>query len=411
MKTTHWIACALGAAALAACGEDSGASSPEGATSGTEPLYAMMIQVYGTDDRTVYVHLTKSLDLDAEIDLSEAREFPGVANFAGVGGQLLVSSGTDPLITEFEISDDLKWTDGSTVSFASYPLEDNANFYYQYILDDQTAYMPFEVTKRLIWNPTAMTLGEVHDDTNLVLETEDNLQLRVGGNRNGIRFDGPVQQAFYHSDEDWHRFGDESYVAIYDPETHEERDIVTLPCPGLSMASQDEDGYTYYGSWDYVGTLALFGEGPAPCVARLTPDLELDESWTTDFTDLTDGRYVTNFRYVGDGRAVGNVLHHELLDADFDGGYDAEVGDFIWTSGDHWKFWMFDLDAWEAAPVDGIDVAVGSGAQFAVLDGRTFVFLPYDDWGRTKIYELDAEGRAVERSDTLGDVFKWIRVR
>ena len=59
----------------------------------------------------------------------------------------------------------------------------------------------------------------------------------------------------------------------------------------------------------------------------------------------------------------------------------------------------------------GIDVEISSGAQFAVLDGRTFVFLPYDDWGRTKIYELDAAGRATELADTAGDVFKWIRVR
>ena len=45
------------------------------------------------------------------------------------------------------------------------------------------------------------------------------------------------------------------------------------------------------------------------------------------------------------------------------------------------------------------------------LDGRTFVFLPYDEWSRTRIYEIDDEGVATERGDTLGDVFKWVRVR
>ena len=40
-----------------------------------------------------------------------------------------------------------------------------------------------------------------------------------------------------------------------------------------------------------------------------------------------------------------------------------------------------------------------------------FVFLPYDDWNRTKMYEIDDEGVATERHDTPGDVFKWIRVR
>ena len=52
-----------------------------------------------------------------------------------------------------------------------------------------------------------------------------------------------------------------------------------------------------------------------------------------------------------------------------------------------------------------------SGAQFAVLDGRTFVFVPYDNWGRTKGYELDEDGTATEHFDTVGDVFKWVRVR
>ncbi len=53
--------------------------------------------------------------------------------------------------------------------------------------------------------------------------------------------------------------------------------------------------------------------------------------------------------------------------------------------------------------------AIGDAVQFAVLDGRTFVFLPYDEWGRTRIYEIDAEGVATERGDTVGDVFKCPR--
>src|SRR5687767_11399893 len=61
------------------------------------PLYAMMIQVYDTEDRTVYAHLTDSLDL-GEIDLAEAREFASVANFVPYDGRLLVSSGLAPTI-------------------------------------------------------------------------------------------------------------------------------------------------------------------------------------------------------------------------------------------------------------------------------------------------------------------------
>jgi hypothetical protein len=37
--------------------------------------------------------------------------------------------------------------------------------------------------------------------------------------------------------------------------------------------------------------------------------------------------------------------------------------------------------------------------------------LPYDQWARTRIYEIDETGAAIERADTIGDVFKWMRVR
>jgi hypothetical protein len=399
---------ALGSVAVLGCSD--GAARDESADGSGESLYAMMVQVYDAEDRTVYAHLSHTLDLASEVDLSQAREFPSVANFAPVGGRLLVSSGIEPAITEFDIGEDLSWSEGDTVSFANFPFEDNANFYYQYILDEHTAYMPFDVTKRLIWDPTNMTIDATLEDSSLPLE-RDGLKLRVGGNRNAIHFEGPVQQAFFFTDDDWFVTGPESLLAFYDEQTHEEAGVVTLPCPGLSMASQDEQGYTYYGTWGFQGTLALFGEGPQPCVARLKPDLTLDEAWTTDLKDLTDGRYSNNFRYIGGGKAIANVLLHERIQADWTAGYDQDVADAIDASGDHWQFWLFDLEKWQASPIEGIDAAISSGAQFAVLDGRTFLFLPYDEWSHTKIYELGDDGKATVLAGTVGDVFKWVRVR
>lgn len=400
------------AAAVSGCSDASGPNdavrSPV-SEEGGGPVYALMVQIYDPDDRTVYFTLSNSLDFD-DVDLTQAREFASVANMAAIGGKLLVSSGTAPTITKFDISHDLEWTELDSVNFMDYPFSDNANFYHQYILNEETAYMPFDVTKRLIWNPDEMAIEDTREDSDVPLE-KGGLRAESGGNRNSVRFEGPVQQPFFYTDEDFFDFAQESVVAIYDEETHEEREIVTLPCPGLSMASQDEEGYTYYGTWDFQGTRALFGEGPKPCIARLKPDLTLDEGWTTDLTDLTDGRQVNNFRYIGKGRAIGNVLHHELLEADWNGGYDPDLAETIDAGGEFWKLWLFDLEAHEASPIAGTEEDLSSGAQFAVLDGRTFIFVPYDEWSHTKIYELDDEGSAVERGDVLGDVFKWIRVR
>lgn len=423
MTANRWRAAsrcvALAAAMLAAGGcEDSNDDDDrgrdrdrDGDASGEAPLYAMMTQVYGTEDRTVYLSVSDTLDVK-NVDLKQAREFPGVANFGAIGGRILVSSGQEPTVTEFEISDELEWTEGRTIDFSNYPLPegDFANFYYQYVLDEHAAYLPFEKTKRIIWDPTEMKVLGTREDSDLELRMGD-LELGSGGNRNAVRFDGPVIQAFSYHDEDYLRYSDESFAVVYDEDTHEESEIIELPCPGAEMTTVDEEGNTYFGTWNYLGTLALYGDGPAPCVARVRADLTLDEDFTTDLTDSTDGRYVNNFRYVGGGKAIGNVLHHEELEADFETTFDPDVSDQISTSGSHWRLWVFDVEAGEAQPIDGIDVDVSSGAQFAVLDGRTFVFLPYDEWKRSAVYELDDEGRATKRFDVAGDVFKWVRVR
>lgn len=397
----------LAAVLASACGDDDAAVVATPSELG--PVYAMMTQVYDEDDRTVYLSLSDTVEL-TELSLDSAREFGGVANFAVVGGRVLVSDGYEPLITEFEIDAGLSWVEGRTVSFSGYPVQDNANFYAQFILDDQTAYLPFESSKRVVWDPTAMEIRGVLEESSLA-PMQDGLMLEAGGNRNGVRYDGAVLQAFFYHDDDWFEFAPSSQVVAYDPETHEEMTVIDVPCPGLSIATLDEAGNTYFSSYDVMPTQALYGIGPAPCVARVRPDLTLDEAWTTDFTSQTGGRYLSNFRYVGGGRAIANVFHPEGLDADFDAVLDPDVIDEIRDTGPGWRFWLFDLDAQTAAPVEGIDVEMGSGAQFAVLEGRTFVFLPYDSYARSKIYEIAPDGVATERHDITGDVFKWVRVR
>lgn len=152
--------------AAAACTPD---TPPEGVGGEEGPVYVMMTQVYSVDDGTVYLALTDSLDVD-EISLDEARELGGVANFAGVGGRLLVSDGEQPVITAHDITADLQWEEREAVSFANYPLYDNANFYYHFLVDEHTAYLPFETTRRILWDPTDMVIVGTREDSALALE-------------------------------------------------------------------------------------------------------------------------------------------------------------------------------------------------------------------------------------------------
>ncbi len=403
MRRDLVMAVALAAAMATGCEGDGSEGKAGGALEG--PLYAMMVQVYGPTDRTVYVSLSDSVDIDST-RLEVAREFPGVANFAAIGGKLLISDGTRPSITEYEITSDYQWRERRSVSFASYPLSDNANFFYHFIVDETRALFPYDGTKRIHWNPSEMAIVSSLEASSLV-GVEPGLTLAPGGNRNGVQYDGPyVLQAFYYHDDDWYKFGGRSHVVAYDSTTFAEVKVLDIPCPNLSIATRDEEGITYFGNWG-LPKPSLIGEAPAPCLATVSPSLEVK---TADLREWTEGRFVNNFRYIGGGRAVGNVLHPEALGVTrLDELSAEELGD-IGRSGAHWRLWLFDVVGATGHPVDGVDVPMGSGSQFAVFGDRTFFFVPYDDWGRTKIYEL-VEGSAVERVDTVGDVFKWIRVR
>lgn len=392
---------ALGLLGCSSGGHDSSGETSDG------PLYAMMSTVYSEDDRTVYVAVTNSLDAD-DVPLDGAHEFSGVANLAAVGGRLLISSGEAPTITEYDVSDSLSWSGGETLSFADFPLSDNANFFYQYLVDDHHMYLPFDGYKRVVWDPTDFEIEQVMENSDIEPE-RDGLQLEAAGNRAGTRYDGSVMMPFFYHDDDWFEFAETSVIAVYDPETHEEEKLIDAPCAGLAMASQDEAGNTYFSTWDYGPLRPLYGLGPAPCVVRVTPDHELDESFTTDMTEWTGGRFVSNFRYVRDGWGLANVFHHERLDADLEAEeVPAELFDQVWDDG-YWSVWRVDLAHERAEPFDAIELS-SFGWRLAQIDDRNLLSVTYDDYSRTKFYELDEDGELSEHLDVLGDA-SWIRVR
>lgn len=372
------------------------------------PVYLLTTAIFGADgDRTVYLSLSNSLE-EPTFSMDEALEQPGVANSQAISGFLYVSSGEEPIITRYSITDDLRWVEEDQVSFANYPLSDNANLFSQYQVDDETMYLPFDGYKRIIWNPSTMEIVGTMDDSELAPEL-DGLTLEPGGNRTSLRYeDGRVMQPFFYHDEDWYNFSPTSPIAVYDPSTHEEASVIEGPCPGLAVPSQDEQGRTYFSSWDYTPFFALFDAGPAPCVARVNADRTLDEAFTTDLTELTDGRYVNNFRYVRDGWGFADVLHTEELEGDFSGEPDPAVLDQIYEF-TYYHMWRIDLENGTAEPYE--DVGASSyGWSTANIDGRSYLFVPQNGGETTKIFELDDEGAATEVYEVVGDA-QWSRVR
>ncbi|HTV20657.1 MAG TPA: hypothetical protein VMG12_18365, partial [Polyangiaceae bacterium] len=101
------------------------------------------------------------------------------------------------------------------------------------------------------------------------------------------------------------------------------------------------------------------------------------------------------------------VLHVDEVDIDFGAGYDEEAALEL---DNHWRLWMFDLEAETARPIDGIE-GIGSGFFWANFDGRTFVFVPNADWSASTVFEIDIDGNATPRFTSTGFINDWIRVR
>jgi hypothetical protein len=391
---------------LVACGggdSNSGDDTPEG------PVYVMMTQVYTVDDRTVYFSTSDTLDV-ASVSFADAHESPSVANFSAIGGKLFISSGEEPKITRYDVRGDRTLLETGQISFAAYPFEDNANFFYHYIVDENLAYLPYSVTKRIAWSPKDLAI--LSDETQSSLALMDGaMMLEGGGNRSGVKYpDKRVVQPFFFHDENWTEYGTTSKIASYDIASHDEARVQNAPCPGLSITTRDEAGNTYVSSNNYSPVKKLFNAGPTPCIVKLGPNGDLDAAWTTDLTALTGGRYTMNFRYLANGKAVANVLDAEKLGADFTGPYDPAVEDLVWEDG-NFRLWMFDMVANTAKPIEGIDLPVSGGGQTAVIDGRMFLFVVFEDYGKTRVYELSPSGVATAKFDVAGDVFKWERLR
>jgi hypothetical protein len=372
------------------------------------PLYALQVVVFDPDFNAMsYVVLSGTLDLDS-ISLASAREFPGFVSIMAAGGKLLVTGADEPRLTRFGISPDFAWTEEASLSFANQGAA-TADVTQQFFLNERVAYLTVDLTSRVIWDPTELEIVGMRERSALSIEPRAGLLLEPAFNRTAWIWRGPVVRPFYHRDEEWFEFSPDSEVVVYDPESHEESDIVSVPCPALENATQDEAGYTYFSTWNYEPTLYLFGEGPKPCVARFTPEGAYDRGWTPDLSAWTGGRHPQVLRYIGAGKAVASVLHHEEIEADWSAGYSPDVGDEI-VGGNHFHLWLFDLVAETARELEGIEA---SNAQYQgkTIDGRSFVFLPYDLWGRSRVYELDAAGTATELFETSGWVYDWVRVR
>lgn len=382
-----------------------------------EHAYALVTLVWGDEGPAGYVSLSDTLDLK-DLTLDSAREFPGYTSVAVADGQLLVNPSWEDLVVErYDITRQLGWKDGARLGFSNEGVE-AVSFHTQYLRENGDAYLDVDVTGRVLWNAIDFEIEGTRSD-DVLSPLRDGMELYANSNRTQFVFGDEILRPFSYHSEDWFSWAPATHIVVYDADTHEPATVVDAPCPGLDTITRDEDGNTYLGTWDYSALQPLMKTGAAPCTVRLTPDNALDPGWDSDLTSLTGGRHVVNFRYVGGGKAIGAVLHHEEYGEDYDFTGLAENTDDFWaTAVQFHRLWMFDLAKRSAAPVTGIDAFEFANPVFfhAILDGRTFVFLGDGNNGsnnsdETIVYELDDRGRATQRFAAPGTVTQWVQIR
>jgi hypothetical protein len=403
-------------------GDDSNNDEADsGAPPAEEPIYLIQTAIYGPEETLNYVLLRNELDLNITTeDLDTAREFDGYTGVEVIGGYVYAGSGSEPFVYRYSVADDLTWVDEGDLNFGAYPMDEwnYMNFYFQSVKDEDSVYFFYGEDKasRVHWSPSEFTIKEDFPDSALPIP-EEGWFLANGGNRTGIsNFAGAVVQPFFQRDADYNP-ASQSWLAVYDPDTHEEIDVLESDCPELEQVTQDEDGNMYFSTTYYTSVQALFGQMPAACVVKVKPDGTLDESFApNDLTEWTGGFYGVNFRYLRDGKAVANVLHDDrLTGVDFDG----EITEDVWLATeapDVWELHLIDLEAGTSQIVsEGFEAGhdLGSYTTYMNVDDRTFIVVQLDsETTRSAMYELDLDTASVTLvGETEGDIWTVERVR
>jgi hypothetical protein len=361
-------------------------------------------------DESTFVTLTDAFGLKSDspaLAPAKAREFQG-AVIAQSGNLLEINEAT---VKQWKVSDTRELSEGPSVNFSEFPLAEGANDFFQFVVDDHHMFLPFEIVNRVVWDPIDMKIVEVVEGDSKIPLKHGDLKALPGGNRSKIVYKGTTKMPVFYLDEEYIHFAEHTALGVYDPKTFKELTVIDLPCPGLAIATQDEAGYTYYSTWDYSPLLALYEQGPKPCLARLTPGDELEEAWTTDLTDLTDGRYVANFNYVHNGWALMDVLHHETLDLDFTA---SQIPDDalteVWDT-KHWQIWAVDLKNKVARPLDELGDDIHRSFWGLVrVDDHVLLNIETEEDG-SKLYEIDETGHASLFDTGAGTAISWSRVR
>jgi hypothetical protein len=388
--TRSWTLAILLSLAIAACGDDGDdddAPAPDGGPKADAapggPIYLNASIVFAEDfSKTSYVSILDSL-APADLDLADATELAGGADLWVYDGTIFVAEEEPRTITRYTVENG-QLVAGDKVSFQAYGLP-TFGFWINTFVSPTKAYVQNDAKEIIVWNPTTMTIGGTIDLP--ALESPDGMILRTGyTDRSAALRDGKVYFPLYWSDATYFNDTGDSRIVVVDTATDTIDQTITAPCPGLDHVTADGDGNLFFSSWVFAAGGALVLDQPATCIFQVpvtgTP------ARLFGFGDVTEGREGAALRYIGDERWIFSVLHGERVEIT----PETKPGDV--TYGPNWRFWVYDGNTHQAAPVESIDW--NAGAQYSFdIDQHTYTLVAEGNLTSTTIYDL-GDGSAPE---------------
>lgn len=394
-----------GSAGMSTNGGNEGGGMGSGGGAKDEPLFAVPTEIFGADFSmsTSFVPFVPSLDVD-RISLDQAREVPGRASVAAIGGWMFIASSTKPIITRFQVKPDGTLVEDLKLSFANFGVP-------EYFSIDPWGNVPINATKayifnrsdggHVVWNPTVMEIEGEIEGPDVILDGYNLESIAVVRGKRMYRI-----LAFLNYDS-WEFLSDVQYLAVYDLETDKLIDLIEeTRCPLLySRPFIDENNDIYFSGWVWTAAETLVHGAPKNCALRIRDGEDtFDPNWQLTYADeVTDGREAGILRYLGDGKALLDVFHDERTTIDDD--TDSQE----LSNSPNWRLWRIDLETKTGAPLEGLTFKA-AGYQDVQIDGRTFLMVPNGDYSETTAYEI-VGGEAVEGFKIQGSSYHMVQVR
>lgn len=386
---------------LTACSETEAKPDESAGGGGSDEWFVVSTQIYG-DTTTSYVPVVPSLDVE-EISLKNAKELEGRGTVAKVGEWLFVATSTAPVVTRYKVGKDGTLTEDGSINFSNYGVPEffAINAWGAVFVNEEKAYI-FNGGdgSHVIWNPTTMKITGSIDGPDIVREGYAMESVAV------VRGNRMYRLFTFLNYETWEFLPTPQYLAVYDVESDE---LLSLEeesrCVQLyALPSSDENDDIYFSGHVWTPGLALTSDYPKSCSLRVKAGEDaFDADWQLSFADVTEGREGATLRYIGDGKALLDVFHHERAEIDDD----TDAQELVSTA--NWRLWLIDLEEKTGAPLEGIDFK-GAGLTDIQVGDRTFLMLPNADWSETTAWEL-VDGEAVKRFKVQGNSYQVLQVR